>query len=292
MLESAPKVDVSQPAKDSVAEYSKALTDSEQPSSANEGKAGFVKMATNAGAIPTANYVVADGKDWMSELEKKAEEKISKEDVFSPGGDSGLLGFMQNISFDFTNESLPLFSLSLKIPTPSDPFFAVFTSANEWVTFDIATYDQKVSVSVKVGAIARVPVQPDPHWYDSDYLQALAKRDSWNPPFTTTDVFGEKGLLSQRINGLIAACHYAFKVTVSPETFKKFQPIFETALGFRIGPFHFGLGISISQSGVDVAPNPAAWNHQARSNTSTFEGESMADYPTIIGALVERIVDQ
>ena len=293
MLLSAPKIDVDasvlKPTE--ITEHSKALTESEKPSNPSEDKPGFVKMKTHAGTILTPKFVVADGKDWISELKKKAEEKGSKEGSFIPGGDTGLVGILQNISLDLTTESSPI-PLSLNFSTPSDPFFAVYTFNNEWQTFNIPLDDKSVSVSLKIGAAARVPVRPDAKWYDSDYLHTLAKRDSWNPPFTTTDIFSEKGLLSEMINGFIAAYQFAFKITVSPEIYQEFQPIFQAALGFRIGPFHFGLGISISKSG-DVSlkpPTPAGWKHNAIAETSTFEGESTADYPTIVGVTVEKIL--
>lgn len=289
VLLSAPKVDVGTPASQPwVSEYKKALTDSEKPSSPSEDKPGFVKMTTNTGTISVGNFVVADGKDWQSELKEKAEEKNAKEDTYIPGGDRGVLGVLQKVSLNITAGSAPVKFLSFTIP--SDPFFSVSITRNEWQHFDIPLDDKSVSVSIKVGAITRVPVQPDPRWYDSDYLQSLAKRDSWNPPFTTADVFGEKGLLSQRIDGLIAAYHVAFKITVSPDTYKKFQPIFDAAIAFRIGPFKFGLGASVSIPGADVVPKVADWKHQARAETSTFEGESMADYPVIIGVTVQKIL--
>ena len=281
-----------QPTEDWVAEHTKALADCEKPSNPSEEKPGFVKMTTNAGSIPIANFVVANGKDWISELKKKAKEKGDQE-TFSPGGDTGLIGVHRNLSLNFTNRAFPAISLPFNIPTPSGPFFAVFTSSKEWEKFEIAQDDEKVSVLVKVGAVARVPVQPDPHWYDSDYLQKLAKRDSWNPPFTKADIFGEKGLLSQRINGLIAAYHISFEITVSPETYQKYRQIFGDALGFRIGPFLFGISIPILIAGIDATqkfPMSAGWKHKANPETSTFEGESTADCPTIIGVTVESIL--
>ena len=338
MLLRAPKVVVgangsqSKEDEDWNSQYQTALSASEKPSDPSEDKPGFVKMTTHAGTILAANFVVADGKDWISELKKKAEEEDAKEGTYSPGGDSGLIGILQNISLHVNVGSSPLVSslpifLPFNIPTPSDPFFAVFTSSNKWETFDIPLDDG--SISITVGAIGRVPVQPDPHWYDSDYLQTLAKRDSWNPPYTTEIVFGKKGLLSQRINGFIAAYHVTFEVTVSPKTFKKLQPIFDSALGFRIGPFEFGEGIfsriprsalvprspmavtgswkhqasaetkSFDGEGIfsriprsPLVPQPpitGSWKHQANPKTKTFEGSS-ADCPVVIGVTVERIL--
>ena len=275
VLLSAPNIEVGSSGSDWVSEYSQALSVSEKPSSPSEDKPGFVKMTTNAGTIAIENYLVAHGKDWISELKKEAEGKDPNS--ISSGEEVTLL----KLSFDLS-AALP--STSENVPTPKEAFFRVYTSNNKWENFDVALHDNKASVSVKVGAIKHVPVYPDHHWYDHQYLHALAKRDSWNPPFTTTDVFGEKGLLSQRMSKLIAAYHIAFTVKVSPETYKKFEPNFKAARGFRIGPFHFGAGADIASK---HSPN---WKHESKADTSTFEGESMADYPTIIGVRVERIV--
>ena len=305
VLLNGPKIDVPssgslarQPGDHWNAKHSKALTVSEKPSCPSDEKPGFIKMTTNAGTIACENYLVAHGRDWISELKKEAERNDSNLEDEEP---------LLNLSLDL---STAMSVMSVDSPQPSDPFFATLMSNNEWENFDVTHHDKKVSVSVKVGAVTRVPVDPDPQWYDGDYLRSLAKRDSWNPPFTTADVFGEKGLLSQRINGLIAAYHIEFKVTVSPETFKKFQPRFDAAVGFRIGPFEFGEDIFSSRAGLPggvrstvgeasagsealfahFPPIITGWKHRANSNTSTFEGESTADYPIIIGVTVERIV--
>ena len=315
-------------------QYSKALTDSEKPSSPSDEKPGFVKMSTNLGTMVLENYIVGHGDDWISELKKKAEEGNTS------GDDEPLLdlsldlptAFSSDFPTTFLSDSPTTFTsdlptaMSLDIPQPHSPFFATLMSNNEWEKFDLAHHDKKASVSVKVGAVARVPVDPDPKWYDSKYLHTLAKRNSWNPPFTTADIFGEQGLLSQRITGFIAAYRITFKITVSPMTFRTFKPTFDAAVGFRIGPFEFGEGVRVHHTLADVsglilglssskavvsssvsgsipelsssisgAPlnQPrltAGWKRRAHSETSTFEGESTAEYPIIIGINVEKIV--
>ena len=293
MLLNCPKVDVDQslslPKESWITEYRKALTESEKPSRQSEMKPGFVKMTTNAGTIICENYHVANGKDWISELKQKAKEEAgTSAKKYSPGLSSGLFGILQNLTIDVPTETVP----SVDIPKSKHPFFGVFTSNNVWEHFDIALEDRKVSISVKVGAVARVPVHPDPRWYDATCLDTLANRDSWKPPFTAADVFGEKGLLSQRINGLIAAYHIAFKATVSPDTYKKLEPHFKDARGVRIGPFSFGAGIPVSTPIPEVAskhPSAADIQTKADPHTCTFEGEYMDDYPAIIGVTVDRI---
>ena len=286
MLLRCPKIDkddvdssssvVHEPNEVFITEYSKALADSEKPRSPSEDKPGFVKMTTNAGTIACENYLVAHGSDWISELKKTAKENASST---SAGNEESLV----NLSFDLST-ALP--AMPVDVPKPNHCFFRVCTPSYDWKNFDIALHDGNVSFSVKVGAITRVPVDPDPHWYDSNYLHTLAKHDSWNPPFTKNDIFGKKGLLCQRLCTFIAAYHIAFRVKVSPETYKKFEPSFKAARGCRIGPFHFGCG-------ADVAcehSTHAGWKHNTNSDTLTFEGESLADYPTVIGVTVERIL--
>ena len=277
MLLAAPKVDlgttVSQPW---ISEYSKALSESEKPSSPNQNKPGFAKMVTNGGTVISENYLVAQGKDWIAELKKKAKERDSRP-ATSAGDEETLL----NVSLGLSTTVPAKSGVTLKV---NDPFFGVFTSDRKWEDFSITTNDKKVSVVVGVGALTHVPIHPDPHWYNHRYLHKLAQRDSWNPPFTTKDVFGEKGLLSQKMTKFLAAYHITFKVTVSPDTYKKFEPHFKAAHGFRIGPFRFGAGANAASK------HSTNWKHEAMSDTSTFKGESMADYPTIIGVIVDKIL--
>ena len=316
-------------------------------------------MTTNAGTIPCENFLIANGKNWIATLKRKAEEKEDSrlavdgdDEIDGAGEDHGLTCVRRNVSLDFSayskrkvipdtatfeDESVadsqtaiepskivtdsPIASQASRVmtdsptatkpsksidmnPKPSDSFFGVFTPSDEWESFGVAMDEENASVSVKVGAVAHIPVHPDPNWYDADYLRTLAKRDSWNHPFTKDIIFGEKGLLSHRINGLVAAYRIAFKVTVSPETYKKIEPQFNTALGFRIGPFHFGAGITSSKVslGVDLGPlhfganigsnsSSENWKRNANPETATFEGESTADFPTIIGVTVDRILN-
>ena len=296
MLERCPKVDVdpSEEYDSWNTQYQSALTESEKPSSPSEEKPGFVKMTSNAGTIVCDNFVIADGKDWISELKKKAEESaFVVENTFSPGEDHGLNGIVQNVSFNFSTESVP--SEEMRIPSINDSnsFFAVFTANNEWEKLDIAPYDN-IAVSLKLGAVGKVPVQPDPHWYNADFLYVTAKRDSWNPPFTNENIFGENGLLSGMLYSFFATYQVAYNLAMSPDTFQKFAPLFETALGFRIGHFHFGAGNSSSEAGEDVVPKPPttpAWRHEIHPDTYTFEGDqNMADFPTVIGVDVVRIL--
>lgn len=264
-----------EPSEEWITQYSQALSESEMPSSPSEDKPGFMKMVTNAGTTACENYVVANGKDWISDLKRKAEKRHSN--VIKTWEEDTLV----NLSFDL---SAALTSTSTDSPKPDDAFFRVYSSGRKWENFDIALHDDNLSASIEVGAVRRVGVHPDPKWFDHRYLHTLAKRDSWNPPFTTTDIFGEKGLLSHKITKFLAAHHFAFKITVSPDTFKKFEPHFKDAHGFCIGPFHFGAGANV-ESKVSTD-----WKHEANSETSTFEGESMVDYPTIIGVGVRRIL--
>ena len=68
----------------------------------------------------------------------------------------------------------------MNIPRSHDAFFGIFADSKEWESLDIAPND-KISVSIKFGAVSKVPVQPDPHWYSPKFLHTLAERDSWNP---------------------------------------------------------------------------------------------------------------
>ena len=317
MLLNCPKIDVPssaslarQPGDHWNTKHSKALTVSEKQSCPSDEKPGFVKMTTNVGTVTCENYLVAGGKDWISELKKEAEGNDSNPRLSPFGDKESLLNLSLDLSTDSEMSAMPVDS-----PQPSDSFFATLMSNNEWENFLILpTMTRRFQFRLKLEQFREcLHVDPDPQWYDSDHLHSLAKRHSWNPPFTTTDDFGEKGLLSQRITGLIAAYHIEFRVTMSPETFKKFQPRFDAAVGFRIGPFEFGEDVISSKrdpiTGVcssvgedsEIAVHFAAlrlpriiagWKHRANSSTSTFEGESTADYPIIIGVTVERIVGE
>ena len=140
---------------DWVTTHSKALTQSERRS---EEKPGFKKMETNTGTIACENFVVADGRNWISGLKKMAKENES-----TPVEDHGFIGILPNLSFDSFTDSVS--AVSTDVPMSIDSFISVLNSSNKWESFDVALNDKKVSVSVKVGAVARVPVHPDPHWY-------------------------------------------------------------------------------------------------------------------------------
>ncbi len=274
-----------------ITEYQSALTESEKPSSPSEDKPGFVRMMTNAGTVVSDNYVVANGKDWISELKRMAGDGTSREEKrYDTGKDVGFNGVVQNLTIDLSTEYAPMSRMI--IPRSQDAFFGVFAASNEWESLDIAPND-KISVSITFGAVSKVPVQPDPHWYSADFLHTLAERDSWNPPFTRSDIFGENGLLNVMLSGFTAAYHISYKVKTSPDTFKKYEARFVAARGFRIGPFNFGAGIPtpITEAFVTTeSPAPADWKHTANPDTCTFEGKSMADFPTVVGATVNRIV--
>jgi hypothetical protein len=295
MLLNCPKLGVDSNVSLPVSQYQEALKATEKPSSEDEVKPGFVKMMTNVGAIVCENYLVGDGKDWVSALKKKADEIASKSgdvEMYSPGGGSELLGSLHNVAVNLSTESVP--PTSADTPESKEPFFGVFTTDNKWESLDIHLDGKKVSVSLKFGALARVSVEPDKKWYDSAYLYTLAKQNSWNPPFTTESVFGEKGLLSQRINGLIAAYHVAFKITVSPETYEKFEKHFTNARGVRIGPLSFGAGsLPSTIPGVSPKqPTPTPIKPKADPFTQSFVGEHMADHPAIVGLTVARILPE
>ena len=271
-----------------VTEYQTALTQSEKPSTPSLEKPGFVSMTTNAGTTVSENYLVANGKDWISELKAMSADNRSEEKVTYSSGEG--TGIFQNLSLDLSTDYVP--SKRMRIPRSEKFFFGVLASSNEWENFDITPKD-KVSVSIKFGAVAKVPVQPDPHWYDANFLNTLAKRDSWNPPFTRANIFGEDGLLSVMLNGFTAAYRMSYKVQMSPETYQKFESRFVAARGFRIGLFKFGPGNSLLTAGAFGAAEPprsAGWEHHANPDTNTFEGKSSADFPSVVGATVIRIV--
>lgn len=286
VLLTAPKVDVggSKDGDSWNTQYQTALTESEKPSSPSEDKPGFVKMTTNAGTTVCDGFVVADGKDWQSELKKKAEESpLEGEDMYSPGEHSGLRGILQNVSFHITTEFVPSEKMSIPNFTDSNSIFAVFTANGAWEKLDIAPSD-KIAASVRAGAVGTVPLHPDPHWYNTNFLEITAKRNSWNPPFTREDIFGENGLLSGMLYSFNAAYKVSYNLAMSPETYKKFEPLFKAALGFRIGPFHFGVG-------NDQLPLAPGWKFKVNPDTYTFEGhQSIADFPTVIGVSVVRIL--
>lgn len=182
MLLNCPKLGVDSNVSLPVSQYQEALKATEKPSSEDEVKPGFVKMMTNVGAIVCENYLVGDGKDWVSALKKKADEIASKSgdvEMYSPGGGSELLGSLHNVAVNLSTESVP--PTSADTPESKEPFFGVFTTDNKWESLDIHLDGKKVSVSLKFGALARVSVEPDKKWYDSAYLYTLAKQNSWNP---------------------------------------------------------------------------------------------------------------
>ena len=211
-------------------DLSKALSVSKKPSDPSEDKPGFVKMTTNAGTIPCENFLIANGKNWIAMLKRKAEGKEDSrlavdgdDEIDGAGEDHGLTCVRRNVSLDFSayskrnvvpdtatfeDESVadsqtviepskietdsPTASQASKVmtdsptatepsksidmnPKPSDSFFGVFTPSDEWESFGVAMDEENASVSVKVGAVAHIPVHPDPNWYDADYLRTTGQ---------------------------------------------------------------------------------------------------------------------
>lgn len=157
-------------------------------------------------------------------------------------------------------------------------FFSIY-SENGWKELDIAKEDKTVRVSIKIAAVTQVPIVPDSEWYKSGYLNILATKSNWNPPFTTDKVFGKGGLIPLVVTGMVAGYQPSFEIKMSRETFQQHKSEFTTCDGIRIGPFQFGgSGRTSSDS----------WTHSVSS--STFSGKSTAKYPFIMGFLVSEPV--
>ena len=140
--------------------------------------------------------------------------------------------------------------------------------------------DSSVTIEINIEAITQVPVRAG-SWYNSGYLDVLAKNDYWNPPYTKTGgqspVFGKGGILPLTIMSMLCGYKVGFKINMSSSTYSRHSSEFEASGGIRIGPFHIGGGYRTSTD---------SWDHST--DGASFSGQSKADYPFILGFVVSQ----
>ena len=241
--------------------YEAAINAATPPSGPNDSKPGFVKCTIYGQDEWRAGITVADGQDWVSQLTR--------------GGGQPLHIFL-DASSTATEESWAKGATGY-----GSSFFGVYTNG-EWKEMSLTKEDSSVTIEINIKAVTHVPVRPGA-WYNSGYLDVLAKNDYWNPPYTTTDgrspVFGKGGILPLTIVGMVCGYQVEFKISMSASTYSRCSSEFQACDGFRIGPFHIGGSYRTCTD---------SWNHSTDKETFTFSGQSKAEYPFILGFVVSQ----
>ncbi len=166
-----------------------------------------------------------------------------------------------------------------------DAFFWGASASGGWEQLDINNDDKSLKATVSVKNSALVQVSPDTSWYDSGFMRQLAKGSGpdgtgWviNPPWVpkggkgSSSLFGQYGLLSARVSGLLVAYQPSFSLTMSESTYQKNSKTITASTGLRIGPFHFG----------GSGGHTDTYTHETN-NKDTFTGGSTSTDPLIIG---------
>ena len=226
-------------------------------------KPGFVKAEVGGGVVEVrANYIFPDPKVWADR-------------VAAEGGESLAIHLSASASSSSLADSWAGGGTGLY-----KGFFALFVNEG-WQSIDLATEDKSVEVTITLKAYKVFEVGPDKAWYNSDILSQLAKEDDWNPPFSTnggdgkTPVFGEGGVLSLVLTGLVAGYQPSIDITMSDATYSKYKESFDTSGGIRVGPFQIGGSGGSSEK-----------NFRKNSEDKKFHYESTATYPFMMGITV------
>lgn len=163
------------------------------------------------------------------------------------------------------------------------PFWGFYASSS-WKETNITENDDSVAVEVTLQSATTVPITPGA-WYNGGFLKQLAIAgndgsgyqilDPYKATGTDHALFGQDGLCSTMVTGLVVAYKPSFSVTMASSTYKEHQMDIEAAAGFRIGPFSFGGEGGHFEKDVNTT-----------GNTTTFTGGSTSDDPVILGVTV------
>lgn len=204
----------------------------------------------------------------------------------------------QNWRAELTNGSIGQKTLSLSTNKSSDsinktwaggnasysnPFWGVYANGS-WSETNISKADDSVTATITLQSATTVSITPG-DWYEGGFLKQLSTAGGDGTgyqilsPYTATGgdhpLFGQKGLCSTMVTGLVVVYKPEFSVTMLSSTYNSFEQQIDASAGFRIGPFSFGGSGGHYQKNVTKT-----------GNTTTFSGKSTSDDPVIIGVTV------
>ncbi|WNJ20564.1 hypothetical protein [Pontibacter sp. G13] len=164
-------------------------------------------------------------------------------------------------------------------------FFWGINGGGGWEKWDLSESDAGVQASISVKSSTIVPITPGV-WYDGGFMKDLARNTSgsgatieqgWqvNGGQGSNSLFGQYGILSTVVTGLVVVYQPSFKITMNSSTFSQYKEKFDASGGLRIGPFTFG----------GHGGHESTYTHST-SNGTTYEGGSTSTDPLIIGMTV------
>lgn len=230
------------------------------PPEAGASKIGWTTKNQGGNLFPAPWFDVPNGQDWQT--------------LISAGG-----GFEINLEL---NQSKGSYDFSKSWAQGSAEvnygFWEIYVDGS-WKNWDINQSDASVTAKIKLTATL-VNVTPG-EWFDADYLKKLALDNKFLKPYTATGgsspVFGQNGLLPLQIVQFVAAYQPEYEITMSSSTYHQYNEQYQTAAGFRIGPFTFGGDGGHESNSI-----------QRDSSTTSFKGKSGSLYPFIIGVIVSK----
>ena len=229
---------------------------------------GWTKVMQSDGSLAWAPLfnIGTQGQDWRAKLT-----------AGSQGGFS--IKLTANKSDEAMNSSFAGASFSY------DAFFWGVNSSGSWERATEIDSDSSVEATVTVESSTLVPVAPA-SWYDSGLMKQLARNqlgsgiklaDGWVPtgPQGSQCVFGQYGVLSSRVSGLVVVYKPSYSITMQSSTYDSFHQRIGASFGLRIGPFTFGGSGGNEQTTVKTT-----------GSTTTLTNTSTSDDPLIIGVMV------
>lgn len=230
--------------------------------------AGWTKVENSDGSLswsPIFN-ISTSGQDWRAKL---------------TAGTAG--GFTVNL--DASKADSDIEKSWAKGSAGYDAIFWSVSGSGGWERDTEISSDTSVQATVKVQSSTVVPITPG-SWYDGGLMKNLALNTAGagirlEAPWTvkgdqgSQSVFGQYGLLSTRVSGLVVVYKPSYSIVMKSSTFKSFHEKIDAKAGLRIGPFTFG-----SSGGHETT------KVSSTGDRTTIESTSTSDNPLIIGITV------
>lgn len=260
-----------------------ALNEANQPTSLQEAL-NLVKLPSgepSGGNVPRGWAVVPDGEGvlrWEPDFKIATTSQNWRAELTSGSIGQKTISLSANKSSDSINKTWAGGNVSY-----GNPFWGIYANGS-WSETNISQSDNSVTATITLESATTVSITPG-DWYEGGFLKQLATAGGDGTsyqilsPYTATGgdhpLFGQKGLCSTMVTGLVVVYKPSFSVTMSSSTYNSFEQQIDASAGFRIGPFSFG------GSGGHYAKDV-----NKTGNTTTFSGKSTSEDPVIIGVTV------
>lgn len=268
---------------DSIFQQIQQLNAANQPTELQDAL-NLMKMPSGSpsgGNVPRGWTVVPDGSgvlQWQPDFMISTDSQTWRNELTSGSIGATEITLDASKSDDSINQSWAGANASY-----GNPFWGVNVGGS-WEETNISESDNSVTATVKLKGSTLVEITPGA-WYDGGFLKQMANAGSTGtgynilPPYTATGgdhpLFGQNGICSTMVNGLIVVYQPSFSVEMASSTYQSFEQQIDASAGFRIGPFSFGGSGGHYEKDVSTT-----------GNRTTFSGGSTSTDPLIIGVTV------